>query len=326
MNISIEDITRFLQSTGIQIIIGVINFRLNQNNPNCKKQIRDLTNIYWHQKFCDLKENIDKIESINVFKILDENTKGGNLSAGDIYVGTENGVYLIYGENKVDKFNNLNFPITSIKLDNNGSVYVTNNQEEIYHLNLIGWDSKKLENIKSSNFEKEIKIYYNNDKSSKEIKYYWYNNNFYHNTLVKTFNLGKINPVDNFKKIEFLGKKDDFKKTKVSWGNEPYYPNYYLNHFNGSSISQYIKNKKINSDYDSNEILDYFKITLQPYATRWWNSAWIDIYQGIGITFYWENNNWYLQLLTSQYGHSSGSTSGGTCFINLGSGIRLYNN
>ncbi|BET39641.1 hypothetical protein [Spiroplasma ixodetis] len=52
----------------------------NERNPNCRRRKRDITNKFWHEKFCDLKPQIDKIQGkITAIKILDENTKGGNL-------------------------------------------------------------------------------------------------------------------------------------------------------------------------------------------------------------------------------------------------------
>ncbi|UZQ29155.1 MAG: hypothetical protein OHM56_07980 [Spiroplasma phoeniceum] len=138
-------------------------------------------------------------EKITVIKVLDKNNQGGNLKSGTIYVGTDNGVYLIYHDGKCNKFDNLNFSITIIKLDGSGIAYVTNNQEKVYHLNLVGWCSEKLEGIESSDLEKELKLYYDNNKLEKFVENNWYNNP--NNKLVfKTFNVLKSDPTDDYKK------------------------------------------------------------------------------------------------------------------------------
>lgn len=98
------------------------------------------------------KTIFEKIKDANIqgkvtaIKGLDEKTQGGSLKAGDTYVGTTNGVYLIHGENIIDKFEGLNFSIQNIILDGKGSAYIINEQGEIYHLNLHGWGSTKLNN------------------------------------------------------------------------------------------------------------------------------------------------------------------------------------
>ncbi|APE75540.1 hypothetical protein [Spiroplasma citri] len=48
----------------------------------------------------------------------------------------------VYGQ--IDKFDDLNFPIIAIELDNKGSAYVLNNTGKIYHLDLYGWGHQQV--------------------------------------------------------------------------------------------------------------------------------------------------------------------------------------
>ncbi|WP_342254568.1 hypothetical protein [Spiroplasma endosymbiont of Zeiraphera isertana] len=341
------DLTRELNSPSVQVLLGYINFRLRNNggDVNCRRGKREIKNTYWHEKFCDLKPESDKIQGkITVIKILDEKTQGGNLKAGTIYVGTENGVYLTYSEGEVHKFDGLNFPITSIKLDNWGSAYITNNQEEVYHLNLVGWGSEKLNNFKSSNLESELKMYYENNKQN--IQHNFYPDpagSNYWSTKYKILNLGKINPVDNYKKIEFLGDIDNncwgtlvewitslasivyTNDCGASWGD---YKKWILNGPSKSiktflkernnKFADIIENTKNNISPNKEQILQKFTDEVQ-------NEKRISINQRFGLTFYWENENYYLKVLTLQYCEWWGSNYHFNCRTKIGNGIRLYN-
>ncbi|WP_339048659.1 hypothetical protein [Spiroplasma endosymbiont of Colias croceus] len=318
----INQLTNILGHSNIRIILS---FFIKRNLDNCnRRQARQIiNNNYWHEKFCDLKPQIDKIQGkITAIKVLDEKTQGGNLKEGTIYVGTDNGVYLIYPEGHVSRFDNLNFPIKDIILDGNGSAYIINDKCEIYHLNLIGWGSEKLSNMESCDLNKELKLYYNNDKSARIYDQSWGDNKYY-NKLIQDFNLLKINPL-NYKKIQFLGKKEDFSETRISWGNVPYEPNNILTDFNGRNLDSSIISNEHFSDSTSSHPISYNKIPIQNYATRRWGAGWVDIYQSVGLTWYWQNDNYHFQIIDSCYGHTSGSI-GGSCFLGLGNGIRLYN-
>lgn len=108
-------------------------------------------------------------EKITVIKILDENNKGGNLKSGTIYVGTDNGIYLIYPEGEIHKFDNLNFNIKDIILDENGSAYLINEQNEGYHLNLFGWGNTKI-NLPNNVKIILIKVLQNNSSENPWLK------------------------------------------------------------------------------------------------------------------------------------------------------------
>lgn len=124
------------------------------------------------------KTIFEKIKDANIqgkvtaIKVLDEKTQGGSLKAGDIYIGTTNGVYLIHGENIIDKFEGLNFLIQNIILDGKGSAYIINEQGEIYHLNLHGWGSTKLnnKNFFNGNDITTFKILENNSSENPWVK------------------------------------------------------------------------------------------------------------------------------------------------------------
>lgn len=294
-------------------------------NSSCEnREKRDLKNPHeniLNSKYCVLKSELDKIEGrITIIKILDEHTKGGHLKEGDMYVGTTKGIYLIYDEKRIGKFNKLNFPITSIELDGNGSAYVTNEQGEIYHLNLFGWGSKKMEKMESFNLKNEIRLYYWPDKSIGTVEYDWWNYgaNEY-NRIWKQFDLYAINPL-NYKKIEFLGNNTNF-ETIIQWGKEQDHGGK-ANKFNGNKLSDLMINQKILG----NSARENFKINVQPKYDWYWNCcSGITYYQILGLTFYWEKENYYLQLLALQYANSWGSAWGGSAWMNIGNGIRLYN-
>ncbi|WP_238335974.1 hypothetical protein [Spiroplasma citri] len=58
----------------------------------------------------------------------------------------------VYGQ--IDKFDDLNFPIIAIELDNKGSAYVLNNTGKIYHLDLYGWGHQQVpKNSKQYKFQ-----------------------------------------------------------------------------------------------------------------------------------------------------------------------------
>ncbi|WP_338979075.1 ribosome-inactivating family protein [Spiroplasma endosymbiont of Panzeria rudis] len=332
------DLTRELNSPSVQVLLGYINFRLRNNggDVNCRRGKREIKNTYWHEKFCDLKPKSDKIQGkITSIKILDEKTQGGNLKAGTIYVGTENGVYLTYPEGEVHKFNNLNFPIKDIILDGNGSAYVINEKCEIYHLNLIGWDSKK-ENMESCDLNKELKIYYNNDKAREQINFEPSNSEI-RKKRIFTLNLGKINPVDNYKKIELLGDYySDKWGTRVKWGSYIYDSNHITNKGKNSDIGTVmregsnklvdnIKNYKVNDDTTMWWIENHYAPLLIQSVSDTDFIAWVEGLQKFGFTFYWENENYYLQAITFQYLDWRASEASLECWMKIGNGIRLYN-
>ncbi|WP_342253431.1 hypothetical protein [Spiroplasma endosymbiont of Zeiraphera isertana] len=277
------------------------------------------------EQFKNIVEKIDNEKNndvITAIKVLDENTQGGNLKAGTIYVGTENGVYLIYPGGQVHKFEGLNFPIKSITLDGNGSAYVINDKCEFYHLNLVGWGSEKT-GMESCDLNKELILYYNEKKEAQSVYLDWWNHgpgNYI--KIIKTFNLNKIIPIENFKKFEFLGKDSDF-SSRLTWGSETKYINK-ANKLNGKKITDLIINEKIT---DSNSVdQSKFKMRLEDYGKwEWGCCSGMEYGQILGLTFYWENNNYFLQLISRQWAYSWGSSWGGYLFTNIGNGIRLYN-
>ncbi|UZQ29589.1 MAG: ribosome-inactivating family protein [Spiroplasma phoeniceum] len=343
VSFSMEDLTRQLNSPSVQVLLGYINFRFrNAGNQSCnRRQARELTNNnYWHEKFCDLKPEIDKIqEKITAIKILDENTQGGNLKSGTIYVGTDNGVYLIYPNGKCHKFDNLNFEITSIKLDGTGSAYVTNNQEEVYHLNLVGWGSEKIERIESSNLEKELKIYYDFNKENMILHHQilFVTDSLKHYEIF-TFELKSINPL-NYKKIEFMGNVySDKWGVKSSWGSwisdgnrENYWPSnhfdlgYYIKNKN-NNLHNIIQEKKITAlNMENNIEKNYSMLLEKTNGANLIHTMWYESTQRAGLTWYKENDKYYLQFITYQYLNWQGSISSLDSWLKIGNGIRLYN-
>ncbi|WP_174479900.1 ribosome-inactivating family protein [Spiroplasma endosymbiont of Danaus chrysippus] len=320
------DLITELNSPSVQVLLGYINFRLRNNggNVNCRRGKRELINKFWHEKFCDLKPQIDKIQGkITAIKILDENNKSSNLKEGTIYVGTENGVYLIYPEDEVHRFDNLNFPITNIKLDGKGSAYVTNDRSEIYHLNLVGWGSEKLKNIESFNLEEEIKIYYEDNHDNLWIENNWFfgdrNTNVH---LWKTIMLKKLNPLC-YKKIDFIGEHFDW--TRTSWGSWKFTEGRkLLTDWNKSNFKDIAGNYKIfesNKDY----IRKYSNLNVQNLPTQYYlGTQYVEGKQYFGLTWYEENYEFYLQFLYDQFYKHYSISGSGSGFIGVGKGIKLY--
>ncbi|WP_339046465.1 hypothetical protein [Spiroplasma endosymbiont of Colias croceus] len=337
----INQLTNILGHSNIRIILS---FFIKRNLDNCnRRQARQIiNNNYWHEKFCDLKPQIDKIQGkITAIKVLDEKTQGGNLKEGTIYVGTDNGVYLIYPEGHVSRFDNLNFPIKDIILDGNGSAYVINDKCEIYHLNLIGWGSEKLSNMESCDLNKELKIYYNYNHENEVYHHQilFLTDSLKHNEIF-TINLKSIHPVNNYKKMEFIGDVySDKWGVKSAWGSwvsdgnkENYWPSnhYDLRYFMSSRNNNFhdiIKNKKFDEiNIQNNNIEENFPMLLQKVnGANLLHTMWYESRQRAGLSWYRENNNYYLQFITYQYLNWQGSGASLDCWMKVGNGFRLYN-
>ncbi|WDA53903.1 MAG: hypothetical protein PPFGHCPK_01272 [Spiroplasma endosymbiont of Drosophila atripex] len=328
------DLTRELNSPSVQVLLGYINFRLRNNggDVNCRRGKREIKNTYWHEKFCDLKPESDKIQGkITAIKILDKKTQGGNLKAGTIYVGTENGLYLTYPEGEVHKFDGLNFPIKDIILDGKGSAYVINEQCEFYHLNLVGWGSEKT-SIESCDLNKEIKIYYNKSKDNYQYKLSPTLHHYY-KTSYKTLNLYSISPL-NYKKIEFLGDTDsNCWGTMANWGSWVYTNNCKASwgsthKLKGKTINQFLQGN--NNDFHNlientkDQVSANYEKKLQNFDDQD-GAAQITVNQRFGLTWYWENENYFLKVYALQYCEWWASDAYFDCNIKIGNGIRLYN-
>ncbi|WP_339042566.1 hypothetical protein [Spiroplasma endosymbiont of Apeira syringaria] len=340
-NTSIDTVTILLLQTGIRIFL-LISPLLDKIDRDCTRGKREAINKYWHEKFCDLKPEIDKIEgNITAIKVLDENTKVRNLKAGDIYAGTTEGVYLIHGKDFVFKVNNIDDEINSISILKSNKIFVTTKKEEIFyintdHINILYPDSVYAEElfdskVKSSNLEKEIKLYYYYNKDN------WYMNlepnlSIQTNYENKILQLQKINPIDNYEKLEFLG--DTFSDSwgvKTKWGSWIYdgkpknhksentYDLKYFMKYKGNRNNKFhdiIENTKSN-DYSIDNSLQKFDDN--------YLSAKIAVHQRFGLTWYWEDDNYYLKIGASQYCNWWASESSLECSVKLGNGIRLYN-
>lgn len=137
---AIENSTRYLGSVIVQFTLNNTKNKISKEEKKPEPSPDSDNNIINKMiiKFNNLNSNNHSI-NLNRIKILDKNTKGGNLKEGDTYIATNNGVYLRFNNcGKIYKFNGLNFPIIDIELDGKGSAYVLNNTGEIYHLDLYG--------------------------------------------------------------------------------------------------------------------------------------------------------------------------------------------
>lgn len=345
----LNELATFMNSPSYRVLLLAIAVFENFINRNCNRKKRGVINKFWNEKFCDLKPQIDKIQGeITAVKILDTNNESDNLKAGTIYVGTTNGVYFINTVGQVNKFDGLNFPITSIELDGNGSAYVTNEQSEIYHLDLHGLGSKKLENMESSDLEKEIKLYYN-DKKENEVIGFVPTNSVIRKSRIYNLNLGNINPVDNYKKLEFIG---DTLNNRLRWGSNEnncweFTSDYKLNHcryqnITGKNLNTYLQYRKnefrdiikdeiISADTSASEICRQYTPQVLDNIDEYYYSARVFGSHSFGLRshYEWSKNqghiNYYIQTAFCVYADWIASEASLESWFFIGNGIRLYN-
>ncbi|MFJ1522479.1 hypothetical protein [Spiroplasma sp. ald] len=166
---AIENSTRYLGGVIVQFTLNNTKNKISKEEKKPEPSPDSDNNIINKMiiKFNNLNSNNHSI-NLNRIKILDKNTKGGNLKEGDTYIATNNGVYLRFNNcGKIYKFNGLNFPIIDIELDGKGSAYVLNNTGEIYHLDLYGWGHQLITNSK---IYKVIRQYNDLSKEQKQQK------------------------------------------------------------------------------------------------------------------------------------------------------------
>ena len=277
----------------------------------------------------------------NVISVLDENTQGGRLQAGDSYIGTNNGVTLNYvqkGE-RSHKFTNLNSPIVNIVEDGKGGAFVLNNIGEIYHLDSQELSSSLMQNLKSRDLKKELFLYFNSKKEDVTISFTASNN--IKSFDIFTFNLGKINPL-NYKYIEF---NKVTSQAVTSWGKTKYgYPyegrdkvkyeytipkinhtfNSLLKTENNLLENIITNNNNISGVTPIQEIEKVAANTIQEIDTYYY-SAWMGTKQKFGINFYWYKGNYYFQLILFHLLDWRASYASLESKISLGNSIRLYN-
>lgn len=346
----------------LRIMVAIFSWRfleyLNQCNPRIKRMaelicydqnwtnINKLTDYFLNNKgeLYSLSTDEVKANKVNIkgkvttIQVLDENTKG-NLKTGDIYIGSDNGLYLVHSGNVYEEDNFYGEEVTSIKNFAKDKFYATKKDGSVYFLKtyLVGSELKLigeiLSNLKSSDLNKELKIYY------KENKYNWQMHitptlNNYNNNEDYIMNLKHINPIDNFKKLEFIGDVfSDGWGLKVKWGSWIYNGNPNTGHHPGDtydlSYFMKIKDNRNNKFYDiientKGEIPSWKENNLQKFSDEdGWAKLWVN--QRFGLTFYWENNDYFLRVFAKQYCEWKTSGAPLDCWIRMGNGIRLYN-
>lgn len=196
--------------------------------------------------------------------------------------------------------------------------------------------SKKLYCFKKISYEFEI--YWNHDKSNKII-HFAPTNSVIRQKHLYTMNLGKLNPVEHFNRLDFLG--DTYSNDwgiKIKWGSWIYDGNKRDKHHqpeNTYSLGYYMQNRNYKfHDIIKNEIV-YDNISPEEFETHtnillqsiseYDFLAWVEGWQKIGLTWYWENENYYLQFLVFQYLDWKSSYADLDCWLKIGSGIKLYN-
>ncbi len=323
VNQPLNAITNMLVNTNIRILLGTFILR----NLNCNKPRVNLNDNYWKEEICDLEPKIKKIQGeINVFKILDKN-KGDNLKAEDIFIGTTEGLYFIRKNGIVLKVDNIDgdenehTEITSIKEFGNGNFYVSTNDKKVYFLNtkfvndghIIG---EIQSNIKSSNLEKELKIYIKTDHKDEEVGFNYNQKNY--NYFSRDLYIGRIDP-SKYEKIEFLG--NNFDITKIAWGNTDYYSDFKINYYSYRNFDDIVKNRKVENNYDIERYADNFIQYLD-------KDIFLAVLRGqqyFGVTWYKEFKDYYIQFLVKQYAEKWSGTDG-SVVMGIGNSIKLYNN
>ncbi len=341
----LNTITQALANTDVKIILGL----LMHPTLNCDRRTRSINNNIKNE-YCDAIKGTEqnyplKNKKITSVKILDENNKGDNLKSGDIFVGTTEGLYFVRKNEVVLKVDNIDndkndhTEITSIKEFGNGNFYVFTNDEKVYFLNtklindehIIG---EILWNAESSNLEKELKLYYDKNKENKKLDFESTLHNYW-NTKSFLLNLDKINPVENFNKIEFLGDTDNnCWGTMVNWGSWVYTNNCKaswgkVKKLKGQDINSFLKDKNNNFKNIIENTKNNVPQNKEQELQKFWDKdgeAKIEINQRFGLTWYWENNKYYLKVFGLQYCEWWASGASLNCHMKLGNGIRLYNN
>lgn len=107
--------------------------------------------------------------------------------------------------------------------------------------------------------------------------------------------------------------------SKTSWGNDAYWGTSFANAINDSVISDVISNKRIVTDRD---VENYANIKLLSRKDKQ-GLASMETAHYVGLSYYSENGNNYLQVFGYQYVNTWKTSSGGGMWTNLGRGIRL---
>lgn len=190
----------------------------------------------------------------------------------------------------------------------------------IAHCNLISFSSKFLANESQKAATKvdctsNQELYFNEDKSVEIFTTTYSGGREKSKWMIYEWNLGKYNPLF-FSKIEVIYDNDDQIYTKTSLGNDNKYGTKLTDFFKDHPIKKTIKNGKITNDNAAN----YGGYTLAD-----WYPANLTSSHIISLSFYWEENNYYLQLMI--YHHAWNKTSflpqGGGLWTALGKGIKL---
>ncbi|WP_126821476.1 ribosome-inactivating family protein [Spiroplasma endosymbiont of Megaselia nigra] len=180
------------------------------------------------------------------------------------------------------------------------------------------------------------------DETNKEDKIIFHESQLgdYANYYIHTFNLGKINSVENYKKIEFIGDvHSDCWGARTEWGSWNYnnesecdttkVKGRSIKKFleeNNNNLSSAITEGKITRKNSWNEIENAAKIYLQSF-NDWDSSANILVSQKFGLTYYFdeEDKNYYLQVICYQNLNWWASSANLIGKIKIGNGIGLFN-
>ncbi|WP_338987142.1 hypothetical protein [Spiroplasma endosymbiont of Dasysyrphus albostriatus] len=333
--ISTNEMTNLFEVINTRILLYFFAINLNQNLNNCvRRQPRKINKNFWHQKFCELKPEIDKIQGkVNTIKIIENDSiKNWSIKKGDLFIGTDSGFYTINQNGNVIKRMSTINNVKNIIINNENSAYVTNEKCEIYNLKFKDWSYEKTI-MESCDLNKELKIYYYKNKENQIYTLTPTLNNV-NKTEYQILNLGSISSL-NYEKIEFLGDIDNnCWGTMVNWGDWVYTNNCNANwgtvhKLKGTTIKQKLQDKN-NKFHD---IIENTKGELPKNKEQYLQSfddesglAKITVNQRFGLTWYWENENYFLKVYALQNCEWWTSYANFDCHIKIGNGIRLYNN
>ncbi len=168
----------------------------------------------------------------------------------------------------------------------------------------------------------EKNFFYDNYNHKDLIVTSYSGNDLTTNLKIYNINLGDINPL-NFNKISILYDHNSDIYTKISFGNDSNFGTKITDFFENHYIKDIIMNKKFNySDYKNGDLLNDGDLLTKLID---WNPNDLVANQRLGLSFYWENKNYYLQLIVYQTAKNITwlFAHGGEMWIGIGKGIRL---
>lgn len=186
------------------------------------------------------------------------------------------------------------------------------------------------------------KFFWTGFEYQNQIMYFVQENSIFGKRLIYTCEFGKVNPIDNFNRLEFLGDlNSDYWGVRTKWGSliydgqtknykpeHTYNLKYYMEQLysRNNKFHDLIKNVKVNANISPEEAEQHAPNILQQIVDHGvLGISAMNGKQSFGLTWYWENENYYVQVIFFQYLKWWASGSSLESWLKYGSGIRFYN-